>query len=197
MGAAVPVAEPQWSGAHQGLALFLGRLLAPLGDRPMAAPVDGHRPDGMLGPTLPAAALQASRGISYSFCCKCFGQCCVGTLWCQLLCGACRAHLDGTAARAMLQLGKILPDAKVLSHCAMAQQEVEDRLRLLSAFLGDVLARARSRADAGRGWSGLFDGRGGGGRGASGQPAAKRPRVEEAAKQELARCGALGICNQL
>lgn len=70
MGAAVPVAEPQWSGAHQGLALFLGRLLAPLGDRPMAAPVDGRRPDGMLGPTLPAAALQVSTGISYSCCCK-------------------------------------------------------------------------------------------------------------------------------
>lgn len=65
------------------------------------------------------------------------------------------------------------------------EQEVEDRLRLLAAFLGDVLARARVRADSGRGWSSLFDARSGSGRG--GQPAAKRARVEEAAKQELQR----------
>lgn len=58
MGAAVPVAEPRWSGAHQGLALFLGRLLAPLGDRPLAIPVDPRRPDGMLGGTLPPTGLQ-------------------------------------------------------------------------------------------------------------------------------------------
>lgn len=67
------------------------------------------------------------------------------------------------------------------------RQEVEDRLRLLAAFLGDVLGRARARADSGRGWSALFDARGGGGR-SGGLPAAKRPRVEEAAKQELQRC---------
>lgn len=58
MGAAVPVAEPQWSGAHKGLALFLARLLAPLGDRPLAAPADARRPDGMLVCTLPPDALQ-------------------------------------------------------------------------------------------------------------------------------------------
>lgn len=58
MGAAVPVAEPLWSGAHQGLALFLGRLLAPLGDRPLAAPADVRRPDGMLACMLPPDALQ-------------------------------------------------------------------------------------------------------------------------------------------
>jgi hypothetical protein len=58
MGAAVPVAEPRWSGAHQGLALFLARLLAPLGDRPLAVPVDPRRPDGMLGGTLPPTGLQ-------------------------------------------------------------------------------------------------------------------------------------------
>jgi hypothetical protein len=68
------------------------------------------------------------------------------------------------------------------------RQEVEDRLRLLAAFLGDVLGRARARADSGRGWSALFDARGGGGGRSGGLPAAKRPRVEEAAKQELQRC---------
>jgi hypothetical protein len=61
MGAAVPVAEPRWSGAHQGLALFLARLLAPLGDRPLAVPVDPRRPDGMLGGTLPPTGLQVRR----------------------------------------------------------------------------------------------------------------------------------------
>lgn len=69
MGAAVPVAEPQWSGAHQGLALFLGRLVAPLGDRPVAAPLDPRRPDGMLGCTLPAAALQVRTGTMRQLCC--------------------------------------------------------------------------------------------------------------------------------
>lgn len=67
-----------------------------------------------------------------------------------------------------------------------ALQEVEDRLRLLSAFLGDVLSRARARADSGRGWSSLFDQQRSGQRGGA-QPASKRPRVEEAAKQELQR----------
>lgn len=27
MGAAVPVAEPEWSGAHKGICLYLARLL--------------------------------------------------------------------------------------------------------------------------------------------------------------------------
>lgn len=58
MGAAVPVAEPQWSGAHVGLALYLLRLLAPLGDRPLAQPQDPRKPDGMLAASLPAAALE-------------------------------------------------------------------------------------------------------------------------------------------
>lgn len=67
MGAAVPVAEPQWSGAHQGLALFLGRLLAPLGDRPLAAPIDPRRPDGMLACTLHPEALQVVQKALYQF----------------------------------------------------------------------------------------------------------------------------------
>lgn len=58
MGAAVPVAEPQWSGAHVGLALYLLRLVAPVGDRPLAHPLDPRNPDGMLDCSLPAAALE-------------------------------------------------------------------------------------------------------------------------------------------
>ena len=43
------------------LGVDLGRLLAPLGDRPLAIPVDPRRPDGMLGGTLPPTGLQVGR----------------------------------------------------------------------------------------------------------------------------------------
>lgn len=70
----------------------------------------------------------------------------------------------------------------------MRAQEVEERLRLLAAFLGDTLSRARTRADSGRGWGGLFDSRGGGARAGGVTPSpAKRPRVQDSVRQELQR----------
>ena len=38
MGAAVPVAEPEWSAAYRGLCLYLARALAPAWERPIAVP---------------------------------------------------------------------------------------------------------------------------------------------------------------
>lgn len=59
MGTAVPVAEPHWSGAHVGLTLYLQRLLAPLGDRPLVVPADPRQPEALQLGALPVAALQA------------------------------------------------------------------------------------------------------------------------------------------
>jgi nuclear pore complex protein Nup155 len=39
MGAVVPVAEPEWSGAHKGLCLYVARLLQPAWDETVVAPM--------------------------------------------------------------------------------------------------------------------------------------------------------------
>ncbi|KAL4425159.1 hypothetical protein ABPG77_008264 [Micractinium sp. CCAP 211/92] len=41
MGAVVPVAEPEWSGAHQGLCLYASRVLQAVWDEQVAAPMRG------------------------------------------------------------------------------------------------------------------------------------------------------------
>ncbi|KAK9806121.1 hypothetical protein WJX72_002210 [[Myrmecia] bisecta] len=56
MGMAVPVAEPEWSGAHKGLALFLSRLLRPAWEEEVVGPVAGS--SGLLQCRIPAAVLQ-------------------------------------------------------------------------------------------------------------------------------------------
>lgn len=76
-------------------------------------------------------------------------------------------------------------------------QELEDRLRLLAALLGDMLSKARARAESGRSWAGMFDSRavasmnGGGGYNRTGVSPAKRPRLVDGAKQELQQCALL------
>lgn len=69
---------------------------------------------------------------------------------------------------------------------------MEERLRLLAAFLGDTLSRARSRADSGRSWGGMVDSRGGAAMNGGTTPSpAKRPRLQDGARQELQRSGPL------
>lgn len=43
MGAVVPVAEPEWSGAHKGLCLYVARLLQPTWDELITAPMRSSR----------------------------------------------------------------------------------------------------------------------------------------------------------
>ena len=55
---AVPVAEPEWSGAHVGLCLYVGRLLQPLWESPVICPPTPG--ESVLDSNIPAATLEVS-----------------------------------------------------------------------------------------------------------------------------------------
>lgn len=57
MGAVVPVAEPEWSGAHKGLCLYVARLLQPAWDEQIVSPIRSS--PALLRCALPVEALQA------------------------------------------------------------------------------------------------------------------------------------------
>ena len=57
MGAVVPVVEPEWSGAHKGLCLYVARLLQPAWDELIAAPLRAS--PALVRCALPLEALQA------------------------------------------------------------------------------------------------------------------------------------------
>lgn len=57
MGAVVPVAEPDWSGTHKGLCLYVARLLQPAWDEQIVAPLRSS--PALLRCALPTEALQA------------------------------------------------------------------------------------------------------------------------------------------
>eukprot|EP00887_Chlorella_sp_A99_P007116 scaffold2.g7116.t1 len=57
MGAPVPVAEPEWSGAHWGMCLYASRLLAGVWDEPVVTPLKGS--PQLVRARLPTEALQA------------------------------------------------------------------------------------------------------------------------------------------
>jgi nuclear pore complex protein Nup155 len=57
MGAVVPVAEPEWSGAHKGLCLYVARLLQPAWDELVVSPLRSS--PGLYQCALPIEALQA------------------------------------------------------------------------------------------------------------------------------------------
>jgi len=57
MGAVVPVAEPEWSGAHKGLCLYVARLLQPAWDEQIVSPIKSS--PALLKCALPLEGLQA------------------------------------------------------------------------------------------------------------------------------------------
>jgi nuclear pore complex protein Nup155 len=57
MGAVVPVAEPEWSGAHKGLCLYVARLLQPAWDEQIVSPIKSS--PALLKCALPVEGLQA------------------------------------------------------------------------------------------------------------------------------------------
>lgn len=200
MGAVVPVAEPEWSGAHRGLCLYASRVLQAAWDEQVRGL--GRGVGRRLATLCCADALLQTRPLhpalarlSFTHRALCFSPLQVvvpmrGSP--QLL--RSKLSTDTLQVRASaLQAGactgllwRRCPDSICHSPAANhtpfnpPKQSLEDRLRALDAFLADYLQRRRGRQPGG-----AADG--GAGAAAQPLPAAKRQRLEDAQQAELKR----------
>ena len=204
MGAVVPVAEPDWSGAHHGLCLYASRVLQAVWD-------EQARTALLLLLHKPAVLLHLSSGWPLYLClapahppsCRCWLCVLVQVvvpmrgspqlLKCKLSLDALQAsrcrrqplgswHPDNSTcgAGAGGSLSSSVPASSLLTAAACTAlhclQSLEDKLRALDAFLGDYLQRRRGRRPVG---GAAADG--------TALPAAKRQRLEDAQQAELKR----------
>lgn len=163
MGAPVPVAEPEWSGAHRGVCLYASRLLAGVWDEPVVTPLRGS--PALVRCRLPTEALQVSGWPG-------------GARRCLAAASGGAPAGPRTAANQLRR--PWLPQA------------LEERLRALDAFLADYAARRGAARRPGAPYIAAGIGAGAdGGPGGGAAQTAKRQRLEDAQAAELRRTRAV------